>query len=61
MVPAGRRIREKKTERNDDECPVCKAGKRSPCQDYVPAEKKGNVKVVIRAVTHRTEAAGKRR
>lgn len=57
MVPAGRRPREKKSERNDDECPVCKAGKRSPCQDYVELGN-GKARVVIRMVTHRTEASG---
>lgn len=58
MVPAGRRPREKKSERNLDECPVCKAGKRSPCQDYEPIpDSRGKVRVVYRMVTHRTEAA----
>lgn len=57
MIPAGRRVY-RKTERNADECPVCRAGKRSPCQDYeaIPGGR-GKVRVVIRAETHRTEAA----
>ncbi|MCC3299290.1 hypothetical protein [Arthrobacter caoxuetaonis] len=54
MVLAGRRPQQPEPERNKDECPKCKSGRRSPCVDYIWVKSKRKFQVKKRMVTHRT-------